>query len=282
MTELRRALIALLALAIMGCSPAPIVNLLISRSGYRVADNLPYGPAPRQKLDIYMPEQPGAKSPVILFFYGGSWQNGTKDDYLAFGETFASKGIVVAIANYRLYPEVSYPEFLRDCASAFAYVHAHIADYGGDPDRIFIAGHSAGAYNAIMLASDPRYLHDAGADISQVRGAIGMAGPYDFLPLTDPKLIKLFGGANRPDTQPINYIDGKRPPMLLATGDADETVSPKNTERMAAKLRSYGNSVEVKVYPGIGHLGILLSLAPGLRGNTTLRKDIIRFVNTNS
>jgi acetyl esterase/lipase len=271
---------ALLTLAACGCSPAAFINLLVSREGYRVAENLPYGPEARQKLDFYVPAHGNGKEPVILFFYGGSWQAGRKEDYLAFGATFAEKNIVVAIADYRLYPEVRYPAFLKDCAAAFAYVHAHAAEYGGDPDRVFIAGHSAGAYNAVMLASDPRYLEAAGEKLSSVRGVIGIAGPYDFLPLTDPKLIALFGGKDRADTQPINYVDGKRPPMLLVAGNEDETVSPGNADRMTAKLKSFDSPVEEKIYPGVGHVGIILSLAPLFHDNTTLREDMIRFVET--
>jgi len=282
MPPARAAAVLLVVFALAGCETvAPALNLLISRSGYRVEENVAYGAAPRQTLDIYTPDHLTAKAPVILFFYGGSWQTGRKEDYLAFGESFATKGIVVAIADYRVYPEVRYPDFLKDGAAAFAYVHAHIAEYGGDPDRIFLAGHSAGAYIAAMLAADPRYLDEAGANLSQVRGVIGIAGPYDFLPLTDPTLITIFGGAHREDTQPITYIDGKRPPMLLATGDADTTVGPGNTARFAAKLRSFDSPVEARVYPGISHVGIILSIAPMLRGNTTLRQDIINFVNAN-
>ena len=259
---------------------APMLNLLISRSGYHVTEDIAYGSNARQKLDVYTPDHLTGKAPVILFFYGGSWQTGRKEDYLAFGEAFATKGFVVAIADYRVYPEVRYPDFVKDGAAAFAYVHAHIAQYGGDPDRVFIAGHSAGAYIAAMLAADQHYLDDAGAKLSQVRGVIGIAGPYDFLPLTDPTLITIFGGAHRTDILPITYIDGKRPPMLLAAGDADQTVGPGNTTRMAAKLQSFGSPVEVHMYPGISHVGIILSLAPMMRGNTTLREDIITFVNT--
>jgi len=278
-----RALAAIvLVLAFGGCSTmAPVLNLLISRSGYHVAEDLAYGSDPRQKLDVYVPDHLTGNRPVILFFYGGSWQNGRKEDYVAFGESFATKNIVVAIADYRVYPQVRYPDFVRDGASAFSYLRAHIAQYGGDPDRIFLCGHSAGAYIAMMLAADPHYLDEAGAKLSQVRGVIGIAGPYDFLPLTDPTLITIFGGARRQDTQPISYVDGKRPPMLLATGDADQTVGPGNTVRLAAKLRSFGSPVDVHVYPGISHVGIILSIAPMLRGNTTLRQDIITFVNAN-
>jgi acetyl esterase/lipase len=271
----------LLAGAFAACSPVSVLNLAIPRSGYRIVRDLPYGSDPRQKLDFYIPDRVNAKAPVILFFYGGSWETGSKDMYLGFGQAFASQGIVVAVADYRLYPQVHYPEFLRDGARAFAYVHAHAAEYGGDPDRLFVAGHSAGAYIAAMLAADPEYLRAANADPTWVHGVIGIAGPYNFLPLTDPDLIALFGGANRPETQPINYIDGKRPPMLLAYGTDDKTVGPHNTTDMAAKLRSFGSPVEVKAYSGIGHIGIILSLAPGFRSNTTLRADITRFVRGN-
>jgi acetyl esterase/lipase len=278
----RAAIAVLLVLALAGCSPsASVLNLLVSREGYSIHENLAYGSDPRQKLDVYKPDRLTAKAPVILFFYGGSWQNGRKGDYLAFGESFATKGIVVAIADYRVYPQVRYPDFLKDGAAAFAYVHAHIAEYGGDPNRIFLAGHSAGAYIAVMLAANPHYLEDAGEKLSAVRGVIGIAGPYDFLPLTDPILIKIFGGAHRTDMLPITYLDGKRPPMLLTTGDADKTVSPGNTKRFAAKLRSFDSPVKEIVYPGISHVGIILSLAPMLRGNTTLRQDMIDFVNSN-
>jgi acetyl esterase/lipase len=268
---------ALLTLVVSACSPA-LLNITVPRGGYSLHRDINYGPVPRQKLDIYVPDGLTAPAPVILFFYGGNWDSGSKELYLAFGQAFASEGFVVAIADYRLYPAVKYPAFLEDSAAAFAFVHAHASQYGGDPGRIFLAGHSAGAYNAIMLVSDPHYLKDAGADIFQVRGAIGLAGPYDFLPLTDPGLIAMFGGRARKETQPITYIDGKRPPMLLAAGTGDETVGPGNTTRMAAKLRSFGSPVEVKMYPGVGHIGLILSLARPFRGRTSLRADMADFI----
>ena len=264
---------------VSACSPA-LVNLTVPRGGYSVHRDLVYGPAPREKLDIYVPDGLTAPAPVTLFFYGGNWDSGSKELYLAFGESFASKGFVVAIADYRLYPQVKYPTFLQDNAAAFRFVRDNAAQYGGDPGRIFLAGRSAGAYNAIMLVSDPRYLKAAGADISQVRGAIGLAGPYDFLPLTDPGLIAMFGGKARPETQPITYIDGKRPPMLLAAGTDDDTVLPRNSSDLAKKLKSFGSPAELIAYAGVGHIGIILSLAPGFRNRTTLRTDILRFVES--
>jgi acetyl esterase/lipase len=273
---------ALLGFLLTACSPAGLINLAVPRAGYHIVRGLAYGPDPRQRLDFYVPDNPGPHMPVLLFFYGGSWQGGTKSLYLAFGQAFASQGILVAIADYRLYPQVRYPAFIQDSARALAYVRDHAGDYGGDTARLFVSGHSAGAYNAMMLAADGTYLKEAGAEISDICGVIGIAGPYDFLPLTDSNLIAMFGGAERRDTQPITYIDGKRPPMLLAYGTADDVVGPGNSERLAAKLKSFGSPVTVKSYPGIGHIGIILSLAPGFRGRTTLRQDMLDFMQSTS
>ena len=219
---------------------------------------------------------------MVLFFYGGNWSSGDKGMYLAVGQALASAGIVTVIADYRLYPQIRYPDFLTDNASAFRYVHDHIAEYGGDASRIFLMGHSAGAYNAVMLGSDPEWLHAAGADIGQVKGVIGISGPYDFLPPTDPDLVITFGGNERADTQPINHVDGPRPPMLLVTGDQDTTVLPRNAVNMAVKLKSVGSPVETKVYPGIGHIGIILTMAPLFRARAPLRQDIVDFITAQS
>ncbi len=268
----------LVGMFLSACSPVSLVNAMVPRSGYAIHRDIAYGSLPRQKLDIYVPDGLKAGAPVVLFFYGGNWDSGDKGMYLALGQSLASAGIVTVVADYRLYPQVHYPDFLTDCAGAFRYVHDHISEFSGDPKRIFLAGHSAGAYNAVMLGSDPEWLQKAGSDIAQVKGVIGIAGPYDFLPLTDNNLILMFGGNEREDTQPIHYIDGPRPPMLLAAGDADTTVLPRNTIRMTAKLKSFGNSVEEKIYPGVGHIGIILSMTRMFRGKAPLRQDIIDFV----
>lgn len=260
------------------CSPA-LLNTFVPRSGYTIQRDVAYGSGPQQKLDIYVPDGLTKPAPVLLFFYGGSWQMGDKSGYRWVGQTFAAHGIVTVIANYGLYPPTVYPGFMQDSALALRYVHDNIASNGGDPARVFVAGHSAGAYNAIMLAANPKFVHDAGGDLSWMRGAIGIAGPYDFLPLTDPKIIAIFGGPNDPATQPITYADGKRPPMLLVAGTDDTTVDPGNTKRMAAKLQAKGSEVETKFYPGVGHIGIILSLAPGFRSKTTLEDDVVRFVD---
>ncbi|HVP86163.1 MAG TPA: alpha/beta hydrolase [Rhizomicrobium sp.] len=254
---------------------ATLLDLAVSRRGYRVERDLAYGAHPRNRLDLYIPEGLRAPAPMILFFYGGSWQSGEKGLYRAFGEAFTSKGIVVAVADYRLYPDARYPDFVEDSVEAFRFLRKSAGDYGGDPEKLFLAGHSAGAYNAMMLVCDPSYLR---GDLSGVRGVIGISGPYDFLPLKDPALIEIFGGDKREETQPIKKVSTQYPPMLLITGAKDRTVSPRNTKRMAEKLRSFGTEVTEIFYPNIGHIEIILSVARFLRGRTSLREDIARFV----
>ena len=257
---------------------APLLNLTIPKSGYTVKPDIAYGGGPRARLDLYVPDGLNAPAPVILFFYGGSWQSGTKNIYRAFGQAFASAGIIAAVADYRLYPEVKYPAFIQDGAQAFRFLRETVGGHGGDPARIFVSGHSAGAYIAAKLACDPAYLEN---DAARIRGVIGIAGPYDFLPLYDPVLIDIFGGDRVMTTQPIKYARNKTPPTLLAHGTADTTVGAGNSRRMAKRLSGAGNSVELIEYKGASHLGIILSLAPGFRGGTTLRRDMLRFIAAN-
>jgi acetyl esterase/lipase len=268
---------AAMVFLMLACSPVSLLNATISRSGYRIERDLSYGGDPRQKLDLYVPDGLKSPAPVLLFFYGGIWQSGTKDYYLALGQAFATRGVVVAIADYRLYPQVRYPAFVEDGAMAFRTLRDSVAKHGGDPSRVFVAGHSAGAYIAVMLASDSRYLAAVHENLRSIRGVIGIAGPYDFLPLKDRNLVAIFGGADRGETQPIHYIDGSRPPMLLVAGAADTTVLPRNTLRMAERLRAVGSEVTTEIYPGVGHVGILLTF---LSSKSTLRDDMVQFIAT--
>lgn len=261
-----------------GRSPATLLNLLAPRWGYKLHRGLTYGEGARHKYDVYIPSALTKPAPVILFFYGGGFVAGHRNEYRMVGEALASLGCVVAIADYRIFPQVKFPEFLHDGARALHAVHREAKSYGGDQGRIFVAGHSAGAYIAVMLAANPEYLKEAGADPSWISGAIGIAGAYDFLPITGERRIKVFGGDNRVETQPIHFVHNKKPPMLLATGANDSTVSVRNTKNMAARLRSVGSEVEEIIYPGVGHMGIILSLARGFRGRAPLRADIARFI----
>jgi acetyl esterase/lipase len=255
-----------------------LADLLIPRRGYRIHRDLAYGADARQMLDLYIPARLTAPAPVLLYFYGGSWQSGSRAHYRFLGQAFASRGVIVAVADYRLFPPSCFPDFIEDGALALRFIHTNIAGHGGDPARIFLAGHSAGAYIATMLAANATYLNAAKASPEWIAGIIGIAGPYDFLPLRDPKLIEIFHGKNDPNTQPIHFVDRPLPPMLLLHGSKDKTVSPRNATRMATKLRSVNSPVEVIVYPGLGHIAIILALVRGLGWLAPVRDDVIRFI----
>jgi acetyl esterase/lipase len=255
-----------------------MLNLTVPRSGYRVHRGLAYGEGPRQLFDLYLPKTSSAPAPLLLFFYGGAFRAGRRNEYRVVGEAFASKGIIVAVADYRIYPEARFPDFLQDGAAALAAVHARAAEFGGDPSRIFLAGHSAGAYISVMLAANPAYLAAANADPSWIRGVIAIAGRYHEMPLSDAIGVETFRGPARAETRPANFIDGTRPPMLLVAG-ADESAGVlESHKRLAAHLREHASEVEEIIYPHIGHMGIMLALAPGFRHRAPLRDDIARFV----
>ena len=203
--------------------------------------DIPYADGERRSLDVYRPSD-GRSAPVLVFFYGGSWQMGSKDIYVFLATTLASHGYVVVVPDYRVYPEVKFPAFLQDGAQAIRWVHDNARIYGGDPSRIVVMGHSAGAYIAAMLALDPEWLGAVGLDpLRDVAGLIGVSGPYDFLPLKDETLKIIFGGDHRTETQPITYAEGRKPPALLITGTRDTTVSPRNSKNLATALLRGGN-----------------------------------------
>lgn len=265
--------------ALTGCSAIDVLNFTIPKSGYTVHKDIAYGSDKSQKLDVYVPDSKRPSGCVVLFFYGGSWQTGSKDDYLFAGEAFSSLGCVTVLAEYRRYPEVKYPIFLQDSAKAMAWTHAHIGEYGGDPNNIFVAGHSAGAYNAMMLAADTSLLKVENGNTDWIRGIIGIAGPYDFLPFSDEKIKDIFSTVKAEDTQPVNYVHRNMPPVLLATGDKDKEVLPRNTRLMATKMEKFGNTPQVEIYKGVTHVGIVLSLARGFRNKTPMLKDSAEFIS---
>lgn len=199
--------------------------------------------------------------------------------YRFVGSALATHGVVTIIPDYRLYPEVRYPAFLKDCAAAFAWTRLNVGRFGGDPGRLFLMGHSAGAYNAAMLALDRRWLGANDLEPARVlRGVVGLSGPYDFLPLDDPELIAIFGGADRPDTQPITYVDGRGPPMLLATGDADTTVRPRNSISLTEAILARGGSAALQIYPGVNHIETIGAFAGPVRFVAPTLRDTLAFM----
>jgi acetyl esterase/lipase len=278
----RRALpAALIAFATGACSPLSLFDALVPKDpGVQlVAKDVAFGSGPRQRMDVYRPRTTSSAAlPIIVFIYGGSWQSGSKSGYSFVGRALAGRGFVVAIPDYRPVPQVRYPVFLQDNAAAVEWVIAHAHELGGDPHRIILSGHSAGAYNAAMLALDPRWL---GKDRSRVRGLIGLAGPYDFLPLKGDIVQQAFGGVADPaSTQPVRYVQPGDPPAFLATGAKDDFVRPRNSDSLAARLRSAGVPVERKTYPGVGHVGLLTAIAKPLRGRASVLDDMAAFAKT--
>jgi acetyl esterase/lipase len=197
-------------------------------------------------------------APVVVFFYGGSWTSGKREYYRFVGNALAQRGVLVLIPDYRKAPEHPFPAFMADGAAAVAWARANASRHGGDPRRLFLMGHSAGAQIAALLATDARYLAVHDLRPTQLAGVIGLAGPYDFLPLTEAKIKQALGPPEGwPSTQPINFVSGDEPPFLLIQGDADTRVDPGNTPRFAVRLRSAGDVVTETIVPGVGHVGLV-------------------------
>jgi len=262
------------------CSPLSLFNTLSPKDPASfVVRGEAYGSGPRQRLDVYAPRGAKGHAPVAVFFYGGSWDSGRRQDYGWVGRAMASRGFVTVVADYRIYPEVLYPVFLQDGAQAVKWAQDHARDYGGDPDRIVLAGHSAGAYNAVMLGLDGRYLRAAGVDPRAIKAVAGVAGPYDFVPFDDPIAKRIFGKTDDPPaTQPMAYVTKDSPAAFLATGDADTLVYPRNTTALAKKLREAGVPVEERHYAGVGHVKILLALSRPLRGEAPVLDEMTEFL----
>lgn len=274
----RAAAAMMSALAVVGCTPLTAFDTLVPKDSGAVleARDLPYGPDTRQRLDVYRPLRPSSAAlPMIVFFYGGSWNSGTKSGYSFVGKALAARGFVVVIPDYRLVPQVRYPDFVQDGAAAIRLAVQDARTLGADPNRIVIAGHSAGAYNGAMLAYDARWL---GADQKRVKAFIGLAGPYDFLPFTGAITRAAFSGStDLRSTQPVSLIRKGAPPAFLATGEQDRTVLPRNSDALAQRLRSEGSVVVRRSYPNVGHVGILTAIARPFRQRASVLDDMVAF-----
>ncbi|MBU1254441.1 MAG: alpha/beta hydrolase [Alphaproteobacteria bacterium] len=251
-----------------------------SGSGVERVARVRLGEAPTQTLSLYRAQPTAETAPVLLFVHGGSWEWGDPKDYGFVARSLAPEGFVVALAGYRLGEAGRYPAMLEDTAQAIGWLHANAARYGGDPGRIYLAGHSAGAYNVVQVALEPRWLAAESVPPEAIRGVVGMAGPYDFLPFDKDSTRAAFGQA--PDaaaTQPINHVRADAPPMLLLTGSADTTVKPRNTRALAAALEDVGARVETRIYDGLDHSDVLVRLASPWRRERGLRDDVAAFLD---
>lgn len=253
-------------------------------AGRLVKRGLSYGPHRRHRLDLYAPRRTGTKlSPLLVFFYGGGWNSGTRSLYGWVGRAFAARGLGTAIPDYRLVPEAHFPEFLEDAALAVAEARKAAPKVAADPDRILLAGQSAGAYLAIMLALDRRYLERAGVDPDFVRAAAGLAGPYDFHPFDVPASINAFGRAPDPlETQPVTFARADAPPLFLGHGSKDHTVRLANSAALARAVQEKGGKAELRVYPGLGHADTALALSVPFRRRAPVLDDVMAFFIANA
>jgi len=255
-----------------------VLNMAALAGPAAAARDVLYARDPARRLDVYAPAS-AAGSPVFVFLHGGGWETGAKEDDRFVAAALAEQGFLSVAVDYGLYPEVGYPAFLEDAAKAVAWAKAHAARFGGDPARIFLLGHSAGAYIAAMLALDPRWLRAEGLDPwRDIAGLIGLAGPYDFLPLRSSTLRAIFGPPHDwPQTQPIAYASSDAPPTLLAVGRNDSVVDPGNTMRLAHRIRALGGAADIVIYPNLSHRGILAAFARPLRFLAPVLADVARF-----
>ncbi len=287
MTLTKKTLVGLLVClpvmaALVACSPLGTINALSSGRASRVSGDIAYGASPRQRLDIYAPRLGRAGAPVVVFFYGGNWTEGGRGDYAFVGHALASRGIVAVIADYRLYPEVHYPGILDDAAAAVAWTAREIGRYGGDPTRLFVMGHSAGAYNAAMVALDPSLLAKHHLQPSDLRGWIGLAGPYDFLPIENKTVQPVFYFPDTPRaSQPIEHVSAASPPALLIAAQNDKVVNPvRNTGAMANKLRGSGVAVKEYYFGNVSHAALVGSLAGPLRMLAPTLDTVLHFIDS--
>ncbi|HEY8011381.1 MAG TPA: alpha/beta hydrolase [Rudaea sp.] len=229
-------------------------------------------------LDIYAPHN-AANAPVVVFFYGGSWEGGRRRWYRYVGEALASNGVIAVIPDYRKYPDVRFPSFMHDAANAAKWTFTHAAEFGGDARRVFVMGHSAGGHIAALLACDKRYLAAVGMQPRDLAGMIGLAGAYAFLPYVEDEAA-IFGDdpKGRYDSQPINFVDGDEPPMLLLQGRNDREVTPNNAEAMAERAQAMDGTAVLKLYAGVDHNQLLVALAHRHGTTAPTLRDTLDFI----
>ena len=260
---MRFSLILPLAALLSACAGPGLLNTLARNPdrGTQVVRDVAYGEGARQRLDLYVPSREGPH-PILLFVHGGSWASGDKGSYAFAGKRFAAEGFVTAVPSYRLTPEGAYPAFMQDMAAALATTLREAPARGGDPERVFLMGHSAGAYNVVQLALAPEFLAAEGLTPDVIDAVAGLSGPYDFLPLDPGAAQDAFGTAEDLDaTQPVNRVRAGAPPMILVTGTADTVVRPRNADALAARLRAVGTEAEVVRYEGADHVKPIVAVA---------------------
>lgn len=266
--------------ALTGCSPLKIVNAIVPEGDVVVDADMAYGAHPRQKLDIYRPAKAEGLIPTVVFLYGGSWKRGNRLDYAFVGQALANQGFVVAVADYRTYPEIKFPTFVDDAAEAVAWVSENAGAFGGKTNDIHLIGHSAGAHIAAFLALDDSYLKNAGTNRRILGRWVGLAGPYAFYPSEVRSVRDIFSDTPEDQARPIMFADAGTPSALLLHGADDTTVLPKNSTQLAKALRDVGVKAHTFMYEGVGHAPLVLSLSPPFTGIASTLSDTTAFFKT--
>lgn len=280
------AVVVGLGIMIAFTSPPALLSMLDGAMGggsgaMRTASSVPFG-THGQTLDVWRPAGAAiAKRPVVIFYYGGGWVKGDRRAYSFAARALARGGFVVVVPDYRKVPAVRFPAFLQDGAEAVKWTRDHVAEFGGDPAKIAVMGHSAGAYTVAMLALDKRWLETEGVDPGIIKAGVGLSGPYDFYPFTSKRSIDAMHGVADPVmTQPIHFARGDAPPLLLVTSTADVTVRARNAINLAARLNALGATVALRNYPGLSHEEVVMALSKPFRSKGSTLDDSVAFLNS--
>lgn len=273
-------LLLTLGLAVTACSPVATLNSATDLSGLKVTRNLAYGPDQRNVLDLYAPTNAaGRAKPVVLFIHGGSWDSGSKDEYVFVGESLARAGYLTAVMSYRLAPQNSYPAYIQDGAQALKWLQDNAAKYGGNGQRLYVVGHSAGAFNAVDLVDDGTFLSDAGVQAGTVRGVVGISGPYDYDFREFPSKTAFPAGSDPEQIMPTHHVRPDAPPNLLLVAGNDQTVDPSNGEKMKAALEAAGVPYTYTILPGLSHINIVAALSRRLTFLGGTRQAVLAFLD---
>jgi len=257
------------------------LNVPAYGGGFERYAGIRYGDADRQSLDVYTPSHTGPPHrPVVVFWYGGVWTKGSKEQYRFVGAALARSGYVAILPDYRLYPQVRFPQFVEDGALAVKWAQQHAAEFRGDAQAIFLMGHSAGAHIAALIALDPRYLRQAGADPQRVLGWIGISGPYALN--TDipgmPILREIFRAPYTAADWQVTAIPGEHSPRTLLLHGTDD-LDPRDVLALEQTLHARGTHVECHIYQGVTHMMSVAALSLPLRGTAPSLADIVNFID---
>lgn len=275
--------------SLVGCSIGGTLATLTPGDTGETAFDQSFGEHPRDRADVYMPASPQASDadgsntlrPLVVFIYGGSWRSGSRSTYQFVGKALADLGYVTVIPDYRVYPEVKFPGFIQDNARAVAWAAGMAEQWGADPNRIVLVAHSAGAYNAAMLLTDPAYLGEVGIAADRMAGFVGLAGPYDFYPILNERVMPVFSHPDYPsNSQPIKLVHDNLPPSFIGSASEDELVNPqRNAAQLAELLDEQGVPVTLKLYDRVGHMTLIGSFAGPLRWLAPVLDDVAAFLN---